>query len=125
VRGDDDDARVIPDPQADHVQPIFYLTLLDAAARLPDQQVERTAAEEELVRDAVDVLPAEIPGVELDFDAVFILGVATSNHEYQSQPHASLVHLSSALRPLFRPFNALSSVVLPTLPSPTSTSLAS
>ena len=70
VRGDDDDARVVADPQADHVQPVFHLTLLDAAARLPDQQVERTAAEEELVRDAVDVLPAEIPGVELDLDAV-------------------------------------------------------
>jgi hypothetical protein len=70
VRGDDDDARVVADPQADHVQPVFHLTLLDAAARLPDQQVERAAAEEELVRDAVDVLPAEIPGVELNLDAV-------------------------------------------------------
>ena len=60
----------VPDPQADHVQPVFHLTLLDAAARLPDQQVERTAAEEELVRDAVDILPAEIPGVELNLDPV-------------------------------------------------------
>ena len=71
VRGDDDDARVLADPQADHIQPVFHLTLLHAAARLPDQQVERTAAEEELVRDAVDILPAEIPGVELDLDPVY------------------------------------------------------
>ena len=70
VRGDDQHTRVIPDPQADHVQPIFHLTRLDAAARLPDQQVERTAAEEELVRDAVDILPAKIPGVELNLDPV-------------------------------------------------------
>ncbi len=41
----------------------------DAATRLPDQQVDERA-EEELVRDAVDVLPAEIPGVELDLDPV-------------------------------------------------------
>ena len=118
-------ARVVADPQADHVQPVFHLTLLDAAARLPDQQVERTAAEEELVRDAVDILPAKIPGVELDLDAVFGgVGQAQSMNINFDAVRGGFVFLRGFVLRL-PPFNALSRVVLPTLPSPTSTSLAS
>jgi hypothetical protein len=40
--------------------------MVGAYARIPEQQVQRAAAEKELVRDAIHRLAAKAPGVELD-----------------------------------------------------------
>ena len=72
VGRDDEDAGVVAHPQADEFEPVLYLALLDALSRFPDDQVHRAAAEEELMGDPIHFLPAEIPGIKFDLDAVLL-----------------------------------------------------
>ena len=65
VRRDQDYTRVRY-PQPDAVEPPFHTAGFLPLTRPPYEQVEGPLAEKELVRDAVNVLAAEVPGVHRD-----------------------------------------------------------
>ena len=73
VRGDDQDfGRWLA--ALDELDPFPHEALLRPLARLPDHQIDRGRAEEQLVRGPVDALAAEVPAVEGDFGVAFGVG---------------------------------------------------
>ena len=68
VRSDDQYASVVANSQLDALNPAFHIVLLDAFPRPPHDQKQRSLAEEELVSDPVNRLPAEVPRVQSNSD---------------------------------------------------------
>ena len=59
--GDDHGNRPVAYPQPDAAQPSLDLVLVLSLPGVPDHEVQRARAEEELMADPVDLLPAEVP----------------------------------------------------------------
>ena len=66
---DDQDRRLAAKGLND-LEPVFDAVLLLRQARIQHQQVETSLGEEELVRGMHDLLPAEIPDIQLDLGIV-------------------------------------------------------
>lgn len=68
MSGHDDDPCIRAHTEADEFQPVLYLPLQHAHARLPNEQVNGPTTEKELVGDPIHLLSPEVPGVQLHLD---------------------------------------------------------
>ena len=101
----------------DQPDPFLDKALLGTFARLPDHEINRGRAEEQLMRGAIDTLAAKVPAVERDLCATVRVG-DLDRLDFNPMGGGVLPAMES-------PRSASNRQLLPTSPSPTRMSLAS